>query len=109
MKITIGKLKQLIKEATGGDGKFELVDSSNWQHLEVGNDYLVKVGSERIEAKFLGWFTKDELEASPDDEDFKNIDLKFADLDDGMEWTAYWFEKSYAAGSGAKKLYVKEL
>ena len=113
MKITIGELKQLIKEATGGDGKFDRVDGRSFQHLEVGNTYIVKSGRSRIKATFVGWVTKDGQLAAPDIEDPNQIDLRFADVDDGMEWEAYWYEGArgggaYAVGSSADTLFVKE-
>lgn len=98
-----------ILEYTGGDGKFQLVndDHAAWQHLEVGMEFICKVGRERVPAKFLGWFDKKGQPTESENPD--EVDLRFADLSDGMEWEAYWFEGAYCAGSSADKLYVKEM
>lgn len=95
-----------LREATGGDGKLERVDQSNWQHLEVGNTYLCKTGRDKVLAKFLGWV--DESGVDSDSEDPNVTNLKFADVSDGMEWEAYFSGGKFAAGSSADTLFVKE-
>lgn len=95
-----------LKEATGGDGKLEKVDQSNWQHLEVGNTYKCKTGRHAVIAKFLGWV--DESGADTDSEDPNTTRLKFADVSDGMEWEAYFSGGKFAVGSSADTLFVKE-
>lgn len=110
MKITVGKLKQLVREATGGDGRLERVDQTNFQHLEVGNTYIVKAGRDRLRSVFQGWV--DEAGATTESEDVNTVKLKFADVADGFEWEAYWFENgarsAFAVGSSADTLFVKE-
>lgn len=110
-KTTWTKGAKRIDEATGGDGRFERVDETNWQHLEVGNTYLVRVGRERVKCTFVGWVDK---QGKPTEgEDPNEVDLRFADVDDGMEWEAYWSDRGgragcYSVGSSSDVLFVKE-
>lgn len=98
--------KQLQMEATG-DGESELVDASNFEHLEVGNTYLVTVGQEEVKCEFKGWV--DENGQPTEERDPNKVQLQFADLSDGMLWEAYFFEDKYCAGTSADPLYVQEL
>lgn len=110
MKITIAKLKKLIREATGGDGRLELVDARNWGHLEQGSTYMCKTGRDKVIATFVGWFDESGVEL-PHEHPSNNpegVQLKFADTKDGFEWEAYWSGDSFCAGSSADKLFVKE-
>jgi hypothetical protein len=96
-----------VTEATGGDGKLERVTEQNWQHLEVGNEYLVKHGRMKLKCGFVGWV--DQQGAPTESEDPTQVNLKFVELGTGKEWEAYFFDGGYAVGSSADKLYVKEL
>lgn len=112
MKITVKQLRHLIDEATG-EGHFERVDGSNWEHLEVGNTYKVRVGSERIMSEFLGWFDHDasqeDRQVETSSENPEEVVLRFRDIKDGFEWDAYWFDGVYVAGSSAQTLRVLEM
>jgi hypothetical protein len=99
------KKKSLKTEATGEVE--EVVDASNFEHLEVGNTYLVTVGNDRVECTFVGWV--DKSGAPTESEDPEQVDLRFADVSDGMEWEAYFFDGTYCGGSSADPLYVKEM
>jgi hypothetical protein len=107
--------EMLVKEATGGDGRLEAIDETNWQHLEVGNVYRCKVGRVRTKASFVGWVDKAGDPAAIEPEDPTEIELKFVDLEttgfsqEGEEWTAYFHGGHYCVGSSAEKLYVMEL
>jgi len=107
-KVSLKAVKKegALKEATGGDGKLEKVTEQNWQHLEVGNTYLVKAGRDRTQSNFVGWVDKNGEHT--DNEDPTQVDLKFVDVKDGFEWTAYHHDGGYAVGSSADALYVKE-
>jgi hypothetical protein len=105
--VRIVPLGEAITEATGGDGKMEKVTKQNWQHLEVGNTYLVKSGRDRTKSNFVGWV--DKQGEHTDSEDPTQVDLKFVDVKDGFEWTAYHHDGGYAVGSSADPLYVREM
>jgi hypothetical protein len=105
-RITPSPQFEAVNEATGGDGKLERVSEENYQHLEVGNTYMCKVGRERVKATFDGWV--DEAGNPTESEDVNVVKLQFTDVVDPLTWQAYWFEKSFVAGSSAETLYVKE-
>jgi hypothetical protein len=91
----------IVKEATGGDGFFELVTKDNVFHLEVGNEYRVKKMPNL--QRFNGW-SGDEDTAAED------VKLTFVDQTDGDEWEAYLMTgtKYFAWGSSGDRLIVKE-
>ncbi len=109
MKLTVGQLKKLVLREATGDGKFELIDASNFEHLEVGNEYIAKVEGERIRTVFVDWVLKDGSSADPDERNPEKVELRFRDVKDGFEWEAFYFKGHYAQGSGAEPLYVKEV
>lgn len=97
--------RKTVKEATGDDG-MTVVDASNWQHLEVGNTYMCQVGSDNVKATFSGWVDK---QGNPTEaENPEEVELRFADVSDGMEWEAYWSDGSYCAGTSTEPLSVEE-
>ena len=56
-KVSLKPVKQTeavkLKEATGE--RREVVNASNFQHLELGNTYVCSVGRERVKCVFKGW------------------------------------------------------
>ena len=127
MKITLKQLKKLIKEHDAvapdyyGDSYYsdddddddssrgetapgsELIDESNFQHLEVGNLYLVYDPSAEgpINCTFVDWVDKQGNHTELEDPNL--VDLRFAE-EDGLEFEAYWD----AIGSSADPLYVEQ-
>ena len=108
MRIRLGELRRIVREeaarkvneATGGDGRPELVDANNVFHLEVGNDYKVKKmpGTQN----FVGW--SGDADTPPD-----QVRLTFKDNADGDQWEAYFDPDGYFAwGSSGDKLIVRE-
>jgi len=117
MKIKKSELRAMIREtvqhvlarmneAIGGDGS-ERVDAQGWEHLEVGNTYII----DGVRSKFVGWFYEDGTEANIDESDPSRVYLKFEDEDDGFQWNSYWSESesSYVVGSSADPLVVQEV
>lgn len=96
-----------VVEATGGDGRPELVDARNWQHLEVGNEYRWRAGRDKGHSVFNGWVDKNTQQPT-DSEDPEEVSLSFSDVSDGFQWEAYWSEGAYCVGSSADRLYVVE-
>jgi hypothetical protein len=98
--------RQTLKEFTGGDGwqKVKISDDS-WQHLEVGINYKVKGMSGLHE--FLGWVDSATLEETYS-EDPTTVILLFRDVAVNDEWEAYDYGDTFAWGSGAKPLIIKD-
>ncbi len=101
------KSEGIVREAAGGDGKFELVNAGNWQHLEVGNRYSIKAGRDSSISVFEGWVDKNGNHTDETDPDL--VDLLFTDVSDGFTWEAYWSGNKYCVGSGADGLRVEEI
>lgn len=108
----INELRRLINKEIKhlneaiGDAQDELVDTSNFEHLEVGNTYRWFAGTDSGVSEFKGWV--DKSGAMTDSSDPKEVELLFADKD-GFEWSAYLYNKTYVVGSDADKLYVEEI
>lgn len=100
------RILQTLKEYTGGDGwqKVKISDDS-WQDLEVGIEYNVK-GMPGVQ-KFLGWVDSATLKKT-DSDDPTTIILLFRDIADGDIWEAYDYGDTFAWGSGATPLIVKD-
>lgn len=86
----------------------EQVSFDNFQQLKVGTKYKCGMGAESTTAIFNGWVgSNGQLTES---EDVKQVNLLFADADDGMTWSASWNDAKgcYSSASSADPLYVKE-
>lgn len=104
IKETVKAHKKQLREATGGDGEFQLVKGLAAQHLEVGVTYEWKAGSDSGVSEFVDWVDSDGNPTQSDE-----FYLKFRDQD-GFEWEAYAAHGSdtFVVGSGSDALYVKE-
>lgn len=104
-RLRFGESKQ-VTEATGGDG-LEVVDGSNWQHLEVGNTYKCVMGRDNSMSVFKGWVTPNTVKMT-DSENPEEVNLLFSDVADGFDWESYWSDGKYCVGSSSDPLRVEE-
>lgn len=110
MKLTESQLRNIVRqelkrlhESTGEVE--EVVDASNFGHLEIGNTYSVAGMPGKHE--FIDW-VDESGESVPADLPAEETLLKFLDLKHNEEWEAYYFNGRFCWGSSADKLVVKE-